>query len=154
VDIAQLIAHEVGQCILCSEGGNAHFPHDFGEDLYLLSAALFILTITAWMLKVCYWNLLECLDATRTHVQAWFWAACSVESVEVLPGISLINWECEGKGYHVNTDEDIYLDCVESMRFSMVLEHILKEVQYAIFEATKYICWSLVVRKICMESMQ
>jgi len=33
VGIAQLVAHEAGDCILCREGSDVLFPNDFGEDL-------------------------------------------------------------------------------------------------------------------------
>jgi len=36
VIIAQLVADEAGESILCCEGSDALFPNDFGEDLLLL----------------------------------------------------------------------------------------------------------------------
>jgi len=35
VSIAQLVAHEVDECILCCKGGDMLFPNDFGEDLFM-----------------------------------------------------------------------------------------------------------------------
>jgi len=56
--IAQLVAHEAGESILCREGSDALFPDDFGEDLLLLLFDLLSESESGFAVKLnCFFGL-------------------------------------------------------------------------------------------------